>query len=122
MSSDLGHAVHPNYPERHEPGHYPMPNGGPILKLNVNQRYATDGMGRSIFASAAERAGVPWQTFAANNSVPCGTTIGPIIAAQLGITTLDVGIAALSAHSARELAGADDPWMLTALIMAFLAS
>ncbi len=121
LSSDLGHAVHPNYPERHEPGHHPVPNQGPILKVNVNQRYATDGAGRAVFTAAAERAGVPWQPFVARNSVPCGRTIGPIIAARLGAATLDTGIAALSMHSARELAGADDPPMLAALIAAFLA-
>ncbi len=120
LSSDMGHAVHPNYSERHEPGHHPMPNGGPILKVNVNNRYATDGVGRAVFAAACERAGVPWQAFVSNNAMPCGTTIGPITAARLGITTVDCGIAALSMHSARELCGADDPYLLAAAIKAFL--
>ncbi|MFF2039523.1 M18 family aminopeptidase [Kitasatospora sp. NPDC058170] len=120
LSSDMGHAVHPNYSERHEPGHHPMPNGGPILKVNVNNRYATDGVGRAVFAAACERAGVPWQTFVSNNAMPCGTTIGPITAARLGISTVDCGIAALSMHSARELCGADDPYLLASAIKAFL--
>ncbi|MDH6141422.1 aspartyl aminopeptidase [Kitasatospora sp. GP30] len=120
LSSDMGHAVHPNYPEKHEPGHQPAPNGGPILKVNVNNRYATDGVGRAVFAAACERAGVPWQTFVSNNTVPCGTTIGPITAARLGITTVDCGIAALSMHSARELCGADDAFLLASAIKAFL--
>ncbi|MGW6917412.1 M18 family aminopeptidase [Kitasatospora sp. NPDC054939] len=120
LSSDMGHAVHPNYSERHEPGHHPMPNGGPILKVNVNNRYATDGVGRAVFAAACEKAGVPWQTFVSNNAMPCGTTIGPITAARLGITTVDCGIAALSMHSARELCGADDPFLLASAIKAFL--
>lgn len=120
LSSDMGHAVHPNYSERHEPGHHPMPNGGPILKVNVNNRYATDAVGRAVFAAACERAGVPWQTFVSNNAMPCGTTIGPITAARLGITTVDCGIAALSMHSARELCGADDPYLLASAIKAFL--
>ncbi|GAA1141260.1 aspartyl aminopeptidase [Kitasatospora gansuensis] len=120
LSSDMGHAVHPNYSERHEPGHHPMPNGGPILKVNVNNRYATDAVGRAVFAAACEKAGVPWQTFVSNNSMPCGTTIGPITAARLGITTVDCGIAALSMHSARELCGADDPYLLAAALKAFL--
>ncbi|WP_457032996.1 M18 family aminopeptidase [Kitasatospora sp. P5_F3] len=120
LSSDMGHAVHPNYSERHEPGHHPMPNGGPILKVNVNNRYATDAVGRAVFAAACEKAGVPWQTFVSNNSMPCGTTIGPITAARLGITTVDCGIAALSMHSARELCGADDPHLLAAALKAFL--
>jgi len=84
-----------------------MPNGGPILKVNVNNRYATNGVGRAVFAAACERAGVPWQSFVSNNSMPCGTTIGPITAARLGIATVDCGIAALSMHSARELCGAE---------------
>ncbi len=99
-----------------------MPNRGPILKVNVNQRYATDGAGRAVFAAAAEQAGVPWQPFASRNTVPCGRTIGPIIAARLGATTLDAEIAVLSMHSAREMAGAGDLPMLAALIAAFLAA
>jgi len=120
LSSDMGHAVHPNYSERHEPGHHPLPNGGPILKVNVNNRYATNGVGRALFAAACERAGVPWQTFVSNNSVACGTTIGPITAARLGIATVDCGIAALSMHSSRELCGADDPFLLASALKAFL--
>ncbi|MEU7043699.1 M18 family aminopeptidase [Streptomyces varsoviensis] len=120
LSSDTGHAVHPNYAERHEPGHHPLPNAGPILKVNVNQRYATDGGGRALFAAACERAGVPWQSFVSNNSMPCGTTIGPITAARHGITTVDIGAAILSMHSARELCGADDPHLLAAALSAFL--
>ena len=120
LSADMGHAVHPNYSERHEPGHQPVPNGGPILKVNVNNRYATNGVGRAVFAAACERAGVPWQSFVSNNSMPCGTTIGPITAARLGVSTVDCGIAALSMHSARELCGADDPFLLASALKAFL--
>ncbi|WP_431772062.1 M18 family aminopeptidase [Streptomyces cucumeris] len=120
LSSDTGHAVHPNYAERHEPGHHPRPNGGPILKVNVNQRYATDGAGRAVFAAACERAGVPWQSFVSHNSMPCGTTIGPITAARHGISTVDIGVAILSMHSARELCGAQDPKLLAKALTAFL--
>ncbi|MGH3325268.1 MAG: M18 family aminopeptidase, partial [Streptomyces sp.] len=120
LSSDTGHAVHPNYPERHEPGHQPVPNGGPILKVNVNQRYATDGTGRAVFVAACERAGVPWQTFVSNNAMPCGTTIGPITAARHGISTVDIGVAILSMHSARELCGAADPHLLATCMGGFL--
>ncbi|MEU1307515.1 M18 family aminopeptidase [Streptomyces cinnamoneus] len=120
LSSDTGHAVHPNYSERHEPGHHPMPNGGPILKVNVNQRYATDGGGRAVFAAACERAGVPMQHFVSNNAVACGTTIGPITAARHGISTVDIGVAILSMHSARELCGAEDPHLLASALTAFL--
>ncbi|WP_435172534.1 M18 family aminopeptidase [Actinacidiphila sp. bgisy145] len=120
-SSDVGHAVHPNYAERHDPSHHPRANGGPILKTNVNQRYATDGVGRAAFAAACERAGVPLQHFVSNNTIPCGTTIGPITAARYGITTVDVGVPLLSMHSARELAGADDPHLLASALAEFLA-
>lgn len=121
LSSDTGHAVHPNYPERHDPDHRPRAGGGPILKVNVNQRYATDGGGRAHFAAACERAGVPWQSFVSNNAMPCGTTIGPITAARHGIATVDVGTAIISMHSARELCGAEDPALLAAALAAFLA-
>ncbi|MEV0846145.1 M18 family aminopeptidase [Streptomyces sp. NPDC049954] len=120
LSSDTGHAVHPNYAERHDPTHHPRVNGGPILKVNVNNRYATDGAGRAEFAAAAERAGVPFQSFVSNNSMPCGTTIGPITAARHGIRTVDIGVAILSMHSARELCGADDPHLLANTLVAFL--
>ncbi|MFI1394389.1 M18 family aminopeptidase [Streptomyces sp. NPDC020681] len=121
LSSDTGHAVHPNYGERHDPTHHPRANGGPILKVNVNQRYATDGSGRAVFAAACEKAGVPWQTFVSNNAMPCGTTIGPITAARHGIQTVDIGVAILSMHSARELCGADDPYLLANALSTFLA-
>ncbi|MFE9806385.1 M18 family aminopeptidase [Streptomyces sp. NPDC005548] len=120
LSSDTGHAVHPNYAERHDPTHHPRANGGPILKVNVNNRYATDGSGRAVFAAACEKAGVPFQSFVSNNSMPCGTTIGPITAARHGIRTVDIGVAILSMHSARELCGADDPFLLTNALVAFL--
>ncbi|MEU4797004.1 M18 family aminopeptidase [Streptomyces sp. NPDC023327] len=121
LSSDTGHAVHPNYAERHDPTHHPRANGGPILKVNVNNRYATDGTGRAVFAAACEKAGVPFQSFVSNNAMPCGTTIGPITAARHGIKTVDIGVAILSMHSARELCGADDPHMLANALVAFLA-
>ncbi|MGW1429835.1 M18 family aminopeptidase [Streptomyces sp. NPDC002431] len=122
VSADMSHAVHPNYAERHDPEHRPLPNGGPSLKVNVNQRYATDGTGMAVFASACERAGVPWQPFVSNNAMPCGTSIGPITAARLGVPTVDVGVPGLSMHSARELCGASDPGHLAAALGAFVTS
>ncbi|MEU6403880.1 M18 family aminopeptidase [Streptomyces sp. NPDC046985] len=120
LSSDTGHAVHPNYAERHDPTHRPRAGGGPILKVNVNNRYATDGSGRAVFAAACEKAGVPFQSFVSHNAMPCGTTIGPITAARHGIRTVDVGVAILSMHSARELCAADDPFLLANALSAFL--
>ncbi|WP_406729744.1 M18 family aminopeptidase [Streptomyces sp. GD-15H] len=120
LSSDTGHAVHPNYAERHDPTHHPRVDGGPLLKVNVNNRYATDGSGRSVFAAACEKAGVPFQSFVSHNAMPCGTTIGPITAARHGIRTVDIGVAILSMHSARELCGAQDPFLLANALTAFL--
>ncbi|MEV5232863.1 M18 family aminopeptidase [Streptomyces pseudogriseolus] len=120
LSSDTGHAVHPNYAERHDPTHHPRVDGGPLLKVNVNNRYATDGSGRAVFAAACEKAGVPFQTFVSNNAMPCGTTIGPITAARHGIRTVDIGVAILSMHSVRELCGAKDPYLLANALTAFL--
>lgn len=122
VSSDMTHAVHPNYAERHDPGHHPLPNGGPVIKVNANQRYATDGTGFAAFAGACERAGVPWQPFVSHNAMPCGTSIGPITAARLGVTTVDVGVAGLSMHSARELCGARDPGLLARVLTEFVSS
>jgi aspartyl aminopeptidase len=119
-SADLAHAVHPNYPEKHDSGHRPLANGGPVLKVNVNQRYATDGATRAVWARACEAADVPWQTFVSRNDQPCGTTIGPLASSRLGIATFDIGVPALSMHSVRELCGADDPWRLAAALAAFL--
>ncbi|GGK63906.1 M18 family aminopeptidase [Streptomyces flaveus] len=120
LSSDTGHAVHPNYAERHDPTHHPRAGGGPILKVNVNNRYATDGSGRAVFAAACEKAAVPFQSFVSNNSMPCGTTIGPITAARHGIKTVDIGVAILSMHSARELCATEDPFLLANALVAFL--
>jgi len=119
VSADMAHSVHPNYGERHEPGHRPLPNGGPVLKINANQRYATDAETAAHFIGCCERAGVPHQVFVSRNNMPCGSTIGPITATRLGIATVDVGIAQLSMHSARELCGAADPTMLVRALTAF---
>jgi aspartyl aminopeptidase len=121
ISADNAHAVHPNYPERHEPGHRPIVNAGPAIKVNSNQRYATSGETAAAFQRACERAGVPWQVFVSRNNMPCGSTIGPITATRLGIPTVDVGVPQLSMHSARELCGVDDPGHLTAALGSFLA-
>lgn len=120
VSADNAHAVHPNYPERHEPGHRPIVNAGPALKVNSNQRYATSAVTAALFQQACERAEVPWQVFVSRNNMPCGSTIGPITSTRLGIPTVDVGVPQLSMHSARELCGVDDPDHLRLALRSFL--
>nr|WP_253873652.1 M18 family aminopeptidase [Promicromonospora umidemergens] len=120
VSSDVGHAVHPNYAERHDPANHPVAGGGPILKINANQRYATDAHGAAAWSVACAAAGVPTQEFVSNNTLPCGSTIGPISATRLGIRTVDVGVPILSMHSARELTAVVDPWYLARAMEAVL--
>jgi len=112
VSADNAHAVHPNYVERHDPDHRPIVNGGPAIKINSNQRYATSPSTAAAFRRACDAAGVPRQVFVSRNNMPCGSTIGPITATRLGIATVDVGVPQLSMHSARELCGVDDPQSL----------
>ena len=120
LSSDVTHAAHPNYLHLHEPAHRALPNAGPALKINANQRYATDAPGAAAWYRACRAAGVPTQEFVSLNTVPCGSTVGPLLATRLGIRTVDVGIPVLSMHSARELCGVDDPGHLAAAATAFL--
>lgn len=116
VSADAAHSVHPNYPGKHDPTHRPALNRGPVLKVNANQRYASDAVTEAEWLRACRAADVPVQTFVGNNDVPCGSTIGPISATRLGIPTVDVGVPLLSMHSAREICGLHDmEWFVRAL-------
>ena len=116
VSADAGHAVHPGYPHLHDPAVRPALNRGPLIKINAQQRYATDAVGTVVWDRACRAAGVPYQVFVSNNSVSCGTTIGPITASRIGVTTVDIGQPLLSMHSQREMCGvADGPWLARAM-------
>ncbi|GAC1651195.1 MAG: M18 family aminopeptidase [Mycobacterium sp.] len=120
-SGDMAHATHPNYPERHEPGHLIEVNGGPVLKVQPNLRYATDGRTAAAFALACAQAGVRLQRYEHRADLPCGSTIGPMTAARTGMPTFDVGAAQLAMHSAREVMGAADVAAYSAALGAFLS-
>ena len=108
ISADMAHAVHPNYADRHEPGHRPVLGGGPVIKTHASQAYATDAVTAGLFTSLCREQGFEPQHFVSRSDLPCGSTIGPITAARVGIRTVDVGNPMLSMHSCREMAGSAD--------------
>jgi aspartyl aminopeptidase len=120
VSADMAHAIHPNYPEKHEPFHYPLVNRGPVIKGNASQRYATNAETSALFRGLCQRAGVPVQDFVNRADLACGTTIGPHVAAALGIPTVDVGNPMLSMHSAREMCGSADHGLMIRAMHEFL--
>ena len=121
VSADNAHAVHPNYPDRHELNNAPNVNEGVVVKTNVNQRYATSASSMVPIVHAASTAGVNLQTFSSRNNIACGSTIGPITATRLGIETVDIGVPQLSMHSIREMCGTQDPVDLVALLRAYFS-
>ena len=120
VSADMAHAVHPNYAGRHEPRHRPQLNGGPVIKTNTQQRYATSAATAAMFAELCRAEDVAVQHYVHRTDQPCGTTIGPITSTLLGIATVDVGNPMLSMHSARELGGARDPEVMTRVLARYL--
>ena len=98
-SGDMAHATHPNYADRHEPGHHIAVNGGPVLKVNTNGRYATDGLGTAAFRLACQQAGVPMQEFVTRSDLPCGSTVGPMTAALTGATTVELSTTRVDTNS-----------------------
>jgi len=112
ISADNAHGIHPNFMDRHDENHGPLLNRGPVIKVNANQRYATTSETSAFFRLLCEKAGVPVQSFVARTDMGCGSTIGPVVASEVGIKTIDVGSPTFAMHSIRELAGARDGWYL----------
>ncbi|MBB3189762.1 M18 family aminopeptidase [Halomonas cerina] len=119
ISCDNAHALHPNFPDRHDAAHGPALNGGPVIKVNANQRYATNSATAALFRDLCREVEVPVQTFVTRADMGCGSTIGPITATELGVPTLDVGVPQWAMHSIRETAGAHDVEHLTRVLTAF---
>jgi len=119
LSADNSHAVHPNYSEKHTAQDPPYLNAGPVIKHNVNQRYASDAEGSAIVTLICKKHGIPIQEFVIRQDTNCGTTIGPTTGAQTGIRTVDIGNAQLCMHSIREMLGAKDVEYMIRLINAF---
>ncbi|MDA7833336.1 M18 family aminopeptidase [Pseudomonadales bacterium] len=119
ISTDNAHGIHPNYPDKHDANHGPLLNNGPVIKINANQRYATNSETSGYFVSLCTANDVPHQTFVTRTDMACGSTIGPITAKALGVKTLDVGVPTFAMHSIRELAGSEDAYSLARVLKAF---
>jgi aspartyl aminopeptidase len=119
ISADNAHAIHPNYPSKHDSKHSPYINKGSVIKVNANQRYASNSTTISRFMNVAKRLDEPYQEFVTRSDMGCGSTIGPITATRLGIDTLDVGVPTFAMHSIRELCGSDDAHSLYKIIVGF---
>jgi aspartyl aminopeptidase len=122
LSVDNAHGVHPNFVNRHDKNHGPILNKGPVVKLNANQRYATNSYSHAVFSSLCDRVGVPYQSFSMRSDMGCGSTIGPITSTELGVKTVDVGVATFGMHSIRELAGSSDIFLMAKVITEFFSS
>ena len=119
LSVDNAHGVHPNFSDKHDEEHKPQLNSGPVIKINANQRYASNSRSVALFKSICEQEGIPHQSFVMRSDMACGSTIGPITASGIGVDTVDIGLASFGMHSIRVLAGAEDGVLLFRLIEAF---
>ena len=119
ISADNAHAVHPNFADKHDANHGPIINQGPVIKVNANQRYASNCETGAVFKALAKKAEVPVQSFVVRTDMGCGSTIGPITATEIGVKTLDIGVPTFAMHSIRELCGKQDAWYLFKILQKF---
>lgn len=119
ISADNAHAIHPNYPAKHDVNHAPYINRGVVIKVNANQRYASNSQTIAKFMQNAKNLELPLQEFVTRSDMGCGSTIGPITATRIGVDTIDVGLPTYAMHSIRELAGSDDAHMLYKILTGF---
>ncbi len=119
ISADNAHAVHPNIPEKHDPVLQPKINGGPVIKINANQKYTTDAVSSAVFEMLCKKAGVPCQKYVNRSDIAGGSTLGSVLTTQLDIRMADVGNAMLAMHSIRELAGVKDHFYMREVFQEF---
>ncbi|SNY99277.1 aspartyl aminopeptidase [Halomonas sp. hl-4] len=120
ISCDNAHGLHPNFRDKHDELHGPSLNGGPVIKVNASQRYATNSVTGALFRDVCRDADVPVQSFVTRSDMGCGTTIGPVTATEVGVPTMDVGLSQWAMHSIRETAGTQDVEYLTRALVGFL--
>ncbi|QSP94148.1 M18 family aminopeptidase [Marinobacter salinisoli] len=120
ISADNAHGIHPNYADRHDQNHGPILNQGPVIKINHNQRYATNSRSAGLYRHISDELGLPHQSFVVRSDMACGSTIGPLTAGNLGVTTLDIGVPQFGMHSIRELIGAEDGYTLFRVLTEFM--
>lgn len=119
ISADNAHGIHPNFADKHDANHGPLINAGPVIKLNANQRYATNSETSGLFRDLAQQVDVPVQSFVVRSDMACGSTIGPITSAEIGVKTLDIGVPQFAMHSIREMAGVEDVESLVKVLTRF---
>ncbi|ROS04701.1 aspartyl aminopeptidase [Sinobacterium caligoides] len=119
ISADNAHAIHPNYSDKHDGNHGPKINAGPVIKINTNQRYATNSETAALYRHLSDQVGVPVQSFVVRSDMGCGSTIGPITATELGVRTMDIGVPTFGMHSIREMGGVEDAFGLSRVCKAF---
>ena len=120
ISADNAHGIHPNFMDKHDENHGPLLNAGPVIKVNHNQRYATNSRSAAVYRHLSDQLGLPHQTFVVRSDMGCGSTIGPLTAANLGVTTLDIGVPQFGMHSIRELVGTQDGFTLYRVLKAYM--